>query len=111
MLPAAEQTLQHLGTPPGPYLLQAQIAAEHATAPTAAATNFAHIATLSFDASLGEYHLLHATRADLLRRLGRPTAALPRYSRAFELAPSDPERRFLQRRLDQSSRKGLGGRV
>ncbi len=33
--------------------------------------------TLNLDAQLGEYHLLHATRADLLRRLGRPTDALP----------------------------------
>ncbi|MBX9719174.1 MAG: hypothetical protein K2X36_10090 [Microbacteriaceae bacterium] len=45
-LAVAERTLQHLDTPTGPYLLQAQIAAEHATAPTAAATNFARIATL-----------------------------------------------------------------
>ncbi|MBX9470370.1 tetratricopeptide repeat protein [Microcella sp.] len=56
--------------------------------------------TLQLDAQLGEYHLLHATRADLLRRLGRPTDALPHYRRALELAPSDPERRFLQRRID-----------
>ncbi len=138
MLAAAERTLQHLGTPPGPYLLQAEIAAEHATAPTAAATNFARITTLythlsqvapspivdlnraiavafsegpdaglalldtlNLDAQLGEYHLLHATRADLLRRAGRPTDALPHYRRALELAPSDPERRFLQSRIDQ----------
>ena len=46
MLVAAEQTLQHFGATPGPYLLQAQIAAEHATALTAAATNFARIADL-----------------------------------------------------------------
>lgn len=55
--------------------------------------------TLQLDAHLGEYHLLHATRADFLRRLGRPTDALPHYRRALELAPSDPERRFLQCRL------------
>jgi len=148
MLAAAEHTLQHLGAPPGPYLLQAQIAAEHATAPTAEATNFARIAelyarlselspspivdlnraiavassqgtdaslalldTLHLVALLGEYHLLHATRADLLRRLGRPTDALPHYSRALELAPSDRERRFLLRRFDdalsRSTRRGL----
>jgi len=46
MLAAAEHTLQHLGAPPGPYLPQAQIAAEHATAPTPEATNFARIADL-----------------------------------------------------------------
>ncbi|UYN84448.1 MAG: tetratricopeptide repeat protein [Microcella sp.] len=55
--------------------------------------------TLNLDAHLGEYHLLHATRADLLRRTGRPADALPHYRRALELAPSDPERRFLQRRM------------
>lgn len=55
--------------------------------------------TLNLDASLGECHLLHASRADLLRRLGRPTDALPHYRRALEFAPSTPERRFLRRRL------------
>jgi len=50
---------------------------------------------LHLDAHRGEYHLLHATRADLLRRLGPPTDALPHYRRALELAPSDPEHRFL----------------
>jgi RNA polymerase sigma-70 factor (ECF subfamily) len=137
-LAAAERTRQHLAASPGPYLLQAQIAAEHATAPTAADTNFARISTLyahlsevapspivdlnraiavafsegpdaglalidtlHLDAHLGEYHLLHATRADLLRRAGRPADALPHYRRALELAPSDAERRFLQRRIDE----------
>jgi RNA polymerase sigma-70 factor (ECF subfamily) len=57
--------------------------------------------TLNLDAPLGEYHLLHATRADLLRRSGRLTDALPHYRRALELAPSAPERRFLQRRIDE----------
>ncbi|KRF31507.1 tetratricopeptide repeat protein [Yonghaparkia sp. Soil809] len=146
MLAAAEQTLKHLGAPSGPYLLQAQIAAEHATAPTAARTNFARIAnlyahlsevapspivdlnraiavaffegpdagltlldTLNLDAQLGEYHLLHATRADLLHRAGHPTDALSHYRRALELAPSDPERRFLQSRVDGSKARSSGG--
>lgn len=61
------------------------------------------IDSLNLDAQLGEYHLLHATRADLLRRLGRPTDALPHYRRALELAPSDAERRFLERRLDAAN--------
>jgi RNA polymerase sigma-70 factor (ECF subfamily) len=43
----------------------------------------AHIDTLHLDAHLGEYHLLHATRADLLRHLGRLTDALPHYRRAL----------------------------
>ncbi|WBU38187.1 RNA polymerase sigma factor [Homoserinibacter sp. YIM 151385] len=45
------------------------------------------------------HHLLHAARADLLRRAGRPAEALPHYRRALELAPSEPERRFLERRI------------
>lgn len=52
------------------------------------------------DARLAEYHLFHATRADLLRRAGRGAEALAHYARALELAPSDPERRFLRRRID-----------
>ncbi len=58
--------------------------------------------TLDLDAQPGEYQLLHATRADLLRRAGRRADALPHYRRALESAPSDPERRFLQRRLARS---------
>jgi RNA polymerase sigma-70 factor (ECF subfamily) len=56
---------------------------------------------LDDDARLAGYHLLPATRADLLRRSGRFAEALPHYWRALELAPSDPERRFLQRRIDE----------
>ena len=53
---------------------------------------------------LDDYLYLHATRADLLRRLGRTVEARASYARALELAQSDPERRFLERRLTQ-----LGG--
>jgi RNA polymerase sigma-70 factor (ECF subfamily) len=49
--------------------------------------------------SLEDYHLWHATRADLLRRLGRKTEAVRAYQRALELAQNDVERRFLSRRL------------
>jgi RNA polymerase sigma-70 factor (ECF subfamily) len=45
------------------------------------------------------YHLLHATRADLLRRLGRRTEAAESYREALALTESDAERRFLERRL------------
>jgi RNA polymerase sigma-70 factor (ECF subfamily) len=48
---------------------------------------------------LGEYHLWHSARADLLRRLGRHDEAAAAYERALELAPSDVERGFLRRRL------------
>lgn len=138
VLESAESARQRLDGVVGSYQLQAQIAAQHATAATAAATDFAHIAelygrlariapspvvelnravavamaegpdaglalldVLDADARLADYHLLPATRADLLRRSGRYDEALPHYRRALELAPSDPERRFLQRRIDE----------
>jgi len=50
---------------------------------------------------LATYHLLWAAEADLLRRLGRHAAAAQSYRRALELVTSDPERRFLQRRLEE----------
>jgi RNA polymerase sigma-70 factor, ECF subfamily len=122
----------------GPYTLQAAIAAAHAEAPTAAATDWDRIVGLYdllaradpspvvelnravavamrdgpaaglalVDAILGRgqldaYHLAHAARADLLRRLGRTAEARAAYRRALELARQEPERRFLQRRLDE----------
>jgi RNA polymerase sigma-70 factor (ECF subfamily) len=48
---------------------------------------------------LGDYHLLPAAQADLLRRAGRFDAAAARYRDAIGLAPTGPERRFLERRL------------
>ncbi len=124
---------------PGAYQLQAAIAACHATAPDAAATDWARIARLyrqlaqlapspvvelnravavamadgpaaglelleALEASgaLAGYHLLPATRADLLRRLGRPDAAAASYRQAARLAPTDAERRYLQRRLAET---------
>ena len=48
---------------------------------------------------LGDYHLLHSARADLLRRLGRDQEAAAAYARALELATNPVERRFLERRL------------
>ncbi len=50
---------------------------------------------------LASYHLLAATRADLLRRRGDLSEAAAEYRRALELAPSDAERRFLRGRIDQ----------
>jgi RNA polymerase sigma-70 factor, ECF subfamily len=47
---------------------------------------------------LDNYHYLHATRAELLRRLGRVEDARAAYHRALELVHSDAERRFLERR-------------
>jgi RNA polymerase sigma-70 factor, ECF subfamily len=48
---------------------------------------------------LDGYQYFHSTRADLLRRLGRADEARIEYARALALARSEPERRFLQRRL------------
>ncbi len=52
--------------------------------------------------ALERYHLLHATEADLLRRLGRPEEAAAAYARALELTTNGQERRFLRRRLDEA---------
>lgn len=120
----------------GPYALQAAIAAVHAEAPTAAATDWAQIVALydlllrldpspvvelnravaiamhdgpaaglaAVDAilargHLADYHLAHAARADLCRRMGRTGEAMAAYQRALELVRQAPERRFLERRL------------
>jgi RNA polymerase sigma-70 factor (ECF subfamily) len=48
---------------------------------------------------LERYHYLHATRAELLRRLDRVCEARAAYDRALELVHSEPERRFLEQRL------------
>jgi RNA polymerase sigma-70 factor (ECF subfamily) len=48
---------------------------------------------------LDGYHLLHATRADLLRRLDRKFEAEAAYRQALELATNETERAFLERRL------------
>jgi RNA polymerase sigma-70 factor (ECF subfamily) len=49
---------------------------------------------------LADYHLAHAARADLCRRLGRTADARAAYERALALARQEPERRFLQKRLN-----------
>jgi RNA polymerase sigma-70 factor (ECF subfamily) len=120
----------------GPYTIQAAIAAVHANAPNAAATDWAQIVALYdllaraepssvvelnravavamrdgpsaglalIDAILGrgdlsDYHLAHAARADLCRRLGQIAEARASYKRALSLTEQEPERRFLKRRL------------
>jgi RNA polymerase sigma-70 factor (ECF subfamily) len=133
------------GAAPGPYAVQAAIAAVHAEARDAASTDWRQIVAL-YDVLLGltptpvvalnraaavamrdgpaaglalvdallaggpsaallaNYHLAHAARADLCRRLGRTADARAAYARALALAGQGPERRFLARRLDE-----LGG--
>jgi RNA polymerase sigma-70 factor (ECF subfamily) len=49
---------------------------------------------------LGDYRYLHSTRGELLRRLGLDDEARHAYERALALGGSEPERRFLRRRLD-----------
>lgn len=120
----------------GPYTLQAAIAAVHAQAPSADATDWREIVGLydvlaDLDPSpvialnravavamrdgvetglklvdeilsrgeLTHYHLAHATRADMCRRLGKNNEARTSYQRALDLAQQEPERRFLERRL------------
>jgi RNA polymerase sigma-70 factor (ECF subfamily) len=117
---------------PGPYQLQAAVAALHAEHETdwpqiallydrllelapspvvelnrAVAVAMAHgpaagLALLDGIDGLDGYYLLHAARADLLRRLGQDAEGA--YARALELAPSDVERTFLRARLESARR-------
>jgi RNA polymerase sigma-70 factor, ECF subfamily len=119
--------------PPGSFVLQAAIAAEHARAGEPGATDWRAIAEhygrlvavrptpvvelnravavamadgpergldlIDAIHDLDGYHLFHAARADLLRRLGRIGPAAEAYRRALELADNEVERAFLRRRL------------
>ena len=121
---------------PGPFALQAAIAAAHCQAARAEDTDWpgivrlydllervqpspvvslnravavamvdgprpalALVDALAATNHLTNYHLLHAARADLLRRLGSTVEAAKSYRRALALATNDSERRFLERRL------------
>jgi RNA polymerase sigma-70 factor (ECF subfamily) len=59
------------------------------------------VEALAAEGTLDGYHLLHAARADLLRRTGRRHEAARAYERAMELAGNQTERAFLARRLAQ----------
>jgi RNA polymerase sigma-70 factor (ECF subfamily) len=128
---------------PGPYQVQAAIAACHAAARRARDTDWVEIAALygelvrmvpspvvelnravavgmadgpdaglrlvdalDLSGALADYHLLPATRADLLRRLGRSGDAAVAYRAALALAATDAERRYLSRRLVEASTAG-----
>jgi RNA polymerase sigma-70 factor (ECF subfamily) len=126
--------LDEMFADPGPYQLQAAIAACHAMARHAEDTDWRRIADLyglvaelnpspvvelnravavaevdgpaaglalvdDLRAELPGYHLLAATRADLLRRLSRHQEAREAYEESLSQAPTDAERRFLARRL------------
>jgi RNA polymerase sigma-70 factor (ECF subfamily) len=121
---------------PGPYQIQAAIAACHATARTAGETDWPQVASLYAELrkylpspvvalnhavavamadgpaaglalvdtlDLPGYHLLPATRADLLRRLGRFAEAADSYRAALALVTSDVEKRYLTGRLEEVS--------
>jgi RNA polymerase sigma-70 factor (ECF subfamily) len=59
------------------------------------------IDTILARGDLENYHLSHAARADLCRRVGRTVDARASYERALSLAQQEPERRFLERRLNE----------
>ena len=59
------------------------------------------IDSLAASGDLDEYHLLHAARADLLRRMGSMSESAKSYGRALELVTNESERRFLERRLGE----------
>ncbi len=134
-LPLVEEALR---SAPGPFALQAAIAAAHCRATRASETDWPEIVqlytllervqpspiislnravavamsdgpqpalalidALASTGDLESYHLLHAARADLLRRLGSNGDAAKSYARALELVTNDSERRFLERRLHE----------
>jgi len=86
--------VQLLGVAPSPV-----VALNHAVAVAMAATPNAGLALIDRIDGLDRYHLLHAARADLLRRLGRTEEAASAYRRAHELAANPADRRFLASRL------------
>jgi RNA polymerase sigma factor (sigma-70 family) len=101
--PTAEQTdwpriaalyTELLAVAPSPV-----VALNHAVAVAAATGPDEGLALIDRIDGLDRYHLLHAARADLLRRLGRTAAAAAAYRRAHELAINPADRRFLARRL------------
>ena len=60
------------------------------------------VEALEASGALAGYHLLPATRADFLRRLGRSAEASVAYAEALELTSTDAERRYLARRLAET---------
>lgn len=66
------------------------------------------IDALAATGELDRYHLLHAARADLLRRLGSSSEAAKSYAHALTLVTNDAERRFLERRLREVQRRDDG---
>jgi RNA polymerase sigma-70 factor (ECF subfamily) len=144
-LPLVEEAL-HGG--PGPFALQAAIAALHCQAARPESTDWPQIVRLydllerlepspvvslnraaaiamvagpraalalvdaiAAGGELERYHLLHAARADLLRRLGSLADAAKSYAQALALVTNDAERRFLERRLREVSARPYARRA
>jgi RNA polymerase sigma-70 factor, ECF subfamily len=85
------------GVQPSPVVsLNRAVAVAMAQGPRA---GLALIDALAATNELDSYHLLHAARADLLRRAGSPNEAAKSYERALALVTNESERRFLERRL------------
>jgi RNA polymerase sigma-70 factor (ECF subfamily) len=80
--------------------LNAAVAVAMASGPEA---GLRHLDRLAGNETLDQYHLFHAARADLLRRLGRSDEAATAYERALGLVTNEPERAFLIRRLTEVS--------
>jgi RNA polymerase sigma-70 factor (ECF subfamily) len=70
------------------------------------ASGLALVDELEESGDLSDYYLLPATRADLLRRIGRMPEAEAAYRRALKLVPTTAERRFLERRIAEISEEG-----
>jgi RNA polymerase sigma-70 factor (ECF subfamily) len=88
-----------LAIQPSPVVaLNAAVAVAMADGPLAGLTMVDRLAATG---ALERYHLLHSTRADLLRRLDRREESAEAYRRALELATNPAERRFLERRLEE----------
>jgi RNA polymerase sigma-70 factor (ECF subfamily) len=75
------------------------VALNHAVAVAMATTPAEGLALIDRIEGLDRYHLLHAARADLLRRLGHTGDAVEAYRRAHDLATNPADRRFLAGRL------------
>jgi RNA polymerase sigma-70 factor, ECF subfamily len=71
------------------------------------AAGLALVDALATTGQLSGYHLLPATRADLLRRLGRLPEAAEAYQQALDLAGTATERRYLARRLAEVTGPGI----
>lgn len=65
------------------------------------AAGLALVDSLLARGELADYHLAHSARAELCRRLGRTAEAANSYARALTLAKQQPERRFIERRLEE----------